>query len=391
MRVGEATMRFEFATATRILFGPGVGREVAPAAKESGRRALLVIGCPMESAAPLREALKTEGIGCISLAIQAEPSVAWVRQGVEVARREQCDLVIALGGGSAIDAGKAIAALLTNGGELDDYLEVIGKGQPLRHPSVPFIAVPTTAGTGAEVTRNAVLASTEHRVKVSLRSPLMLARLAVVDPELTLELPPALTASTGLDALTQLIEPYVSVRANPLTDGFCLEGLRLVSGSLRQAYHRGRDIAAREHMSLASLLGGLALANAGLGVVHGIAAPLGGVFDGPHGAICAALLPHGMAINIRASRARAPEGETLRRYETVARLLIGKPDAVPEDGVEWVRHLCRELQIPPLSSYGIQERDVPTLVEEASRASSTKANPITLTMDELRELIACAL
>jgi alcohol dehydrogenase class IV len=391
MRVGEAAMRFEFATATRILFGSGEAREVAPAAKELGGRALLVIGCPPGSGARLSEALKLEGIACTSLAIQAEPSVAWVRQGVDVARREHCDLVIAVGGGSAIDAGKAIAALLANVGELGDYLEIIGKGQPLRHPSVPFIAVPTTSGTGSEVTRNAVLASTEHRVKVSLRSPLMLARLAVVDPELTLELPPALTASTGLDALTQLIEPYVSIRANPFTDGFCLEGLRRVTGSLRQAYHCGRDIAAREHMSLASLLGGLALANAGLGVVHGIAAPLGGMFVAPHGAVCAALLPHGMAINIRAARARAPEGKTLRRYETVARLLTGKPDAVPEDGVEWVRHLCRELQIPPLSSYGIQEQDVPTLVEAASRASSTKANPITLTTNELREVITCAL
>jgi alcohol dehydrogenase class IV len=391
MRVGEATMRFEFATATRILFGPGVVREVAPAAKEFGGRALLVIGCPPERAALLSDAMKMEGIACITLAIQAEPTVAWVRQGVEVARREQCDLVIALGGGSAIDAGKAIAALLTNEGELGDYLEVIGKGQTLRHPSVPFIAVPTTAGTGSEVTRNAVLASAEHQVKVSLRSPLMLARLAVVDPELTLELPPAVTASTGLDALTQLIEPYVSIRANPLTDGFCLEGLRRVSRSLRPAYHCGRDITARESMSLASLLGGLALANAGLGVVHGFAAPVGGMFDAPHGAICAALLPHGMAINIRGSRARAPQGETLHRYEAVARLLTGRPDAVPEDGVEWVRQLCRELQIPPLSSYGIQEKDVPTLVEKASRANSTKGNPLTLTMDELREVLTFAL
>ena len=384
-------MRFDFATATRILFGPGVVHEVAPAAKELGRRALLVIGCPAERAASLSDVMKMEGLGCVSWTIQTEPSVALVGPGVDLARREQCDLVVALGGGSAIDTGKAIAALLTNGGELCDYLEVIGKGQPLRHPSVPFIAVPTTAGTGSEVTRNAVLASAEQRVKVSLRSVLMLARLAVVDPELTLDLPPALTASTGLDALTQLIEPYVSIRANPLTDGFCLEGLRRVSGSLRQAYHCGRDIAARENMSLASLLGGLALANAGLGVVHGFAAPVGGMFDAPHGAICAALLPHGMAVNIRAARARAPEGETLRRYETVARLLTGKPDAVAEEGVEWVRRLCRELQIPPLGSYGIQEWDVPTLVEKASRASSTKGNPVTLTSDELREVLTSAL
>ena len=384
-------MRFEFATATRILFGPGMVREVSPAAKEMGGRALLATGRSTERAALLLQAMKREGIGCISLPVQTEPSVALVRQGMELARREQCDLVIAFGGGSAIDAGKAIAALLTNAGELGDYLEVIGKGQPLRHPPVPFITVPTTAGTGSEVTRNAVLASPEHQVKVSLRSPLMVPRLAVVDPELTLELPPAITARTGLDALTQLIEPYVSIRANPLTDGFCLEGLRRVSRSLRRAYHSGSDIAAREDMSLASLLGGLSLANAGLGVVHGFAGPVGGMFDAPHGAICAALLPYGMAVNIRASRARAPDGETLRRYETVARLLTGDPEAAAEGGIEWIRQLCRELQIPPLSSYGIQERDVPTLVEKASRASSTKGNPITLTRDELRQLLTSAL
>ena len=384
-------MRIEFATATRILFGPGVVREVAPAAKGMGRRALLAIGCPAESAALLLEALKEEGIGCTSWAVHSEPSVAFVRQGVELARREQCDLVIGCGGGSAIDAGKAIAALLANGGELEDYLEVIGKGQLLRRPSVPCIAVATTAGTGSEVTRNAVLAAREHRVKVSMRSPLMLPRLAVVDPELTLELPPAVTASTGLDALTQLIEPYVSIRANPLSDGFCLEGLRRVSRSLRRAYHFGHDITAREDMSLASLLGGLALANAGLGVVHGFAAPMGGMFDVPHGALCAALLPHAMAINLRASRARAPGSEMLGRYETVARLLTGEAGAAAEEAIEWVRQLCRELQIPPLSSYGIQERDVPTLVEEASRASSTKANPIVLTRDELRQILTCAL
>ncbi len=391
MRVGETAVRFEFATACRILFGAGVVREVVPAAKQMGRRPLLVVGHSPQRAAFLAEEFKTAGIACITWATRGEPSVALVREGVELARREQCDLVIAFGGGSAIDAGKAVAALLTNGGDPTLYLEVIGKGQPLQNAPLPFIAVPTTAGTGSEVTRNAVLASAEHRVKVSLRSPLMLARLAVVDPELTLELPPAVTASTGLDALTQLIEPYVSSRANPLTDGFCREGLHRVSRSLRRAYQSGSDRAAREFMSLASLLGGLALANAGLGVVHGFAAPIGGMFDAPHGAVCAALLPHGMAINIRAVRARNPEGETLRRYETVARILTGKPDALAEDGVVWVRQLCRDFQIPPLKSYGIEDKDVPTLVEKASQASSTKGNPISLTLDELQEVLTLAL
>jgi len=384
-------MRFEFATATRILFGVGTLPEVPPAAKELGKRALFVTGLPPEQSAPLVTQLEAAGVACSSYAVVTEPTLELIEQGVQLAREEQCDVVVGFGGGSAIDAGKAIAALLTNRGELMDYLEVIGKGGALRVASAPCIAVPTTAGTGAEVTRNAVLASPEHRIKVSLRSPWMLPRLAVVDPELTFDLPPAITAHTGLDALTQLIEPYVCLRANPMTDGFSVEGMRRVSRSLRRAYRHGHDAEARTDMSLASLLGGLALANAGLGVVHGFAAPLGGMFPAPHGAVCAALLPHGMDVNIRALRARAPESAALRRYEDVARLLTGKPSAAAEDAVEWVAQICQELGIPPLRSYGIQDQDVPVLVEKAAKASSMKANPIALTPDELREVLTRAL
>jgi len=384
-------MRFEFATAARIVFGAGTVREVAPAAKEMGRRALLVMGCPLECAATLIAGLKAAGLACPTLAVDTEPTLDLVRQGVELAREQQCDLVIGLGGGSAIDAGKAIAALLANSGELLDYLEVIGKGRSLRSPSVPFIAVPTTSGTGSEVTRNAVLASPEHRVKASLRSPFLLPRLAVVDPELTLDLPPAVTASTGLDALTQLIEPYVSIRANPITDMFCLEGMCRAAGALLRACLDGHDRQARADMALASLLGGLALANAGLGAVHGFAAPVGGMFTAPHGAVCAALLPHAMEVNIRALRARAPQSDSLRRFQTVARILTGDADAAPEDGVNWVSRVCQALSIPPLRSYGVQERDVPVLVENAAQASSMKANPIPLTPDELREVLSRAL
>jgi alcohol dehydrogenase class IV len=296
-----------------------------------------------------------------------------------------------MGGGSAIDAGKAIAALLTNPGDLLDYLEVIGQGRNLTVAPAPFIAAPTTAGTGAEVTRNAVLASPEHRVKASLRSPLMLARLAVVDPELTLDLPPAVTASTGLDALTQLIEPYVSVRANAMTDMFCREGMRRAASALARAFEQGRDLDARTDMALASLLGGLALANAGLGAAHGFAAPVGGMFDAPHGAVCAVLLPHVMDVNIRALRARDPEGEALRRYEIVACTLTGRPDAAPEDGVAWVSEICHRLHVPPLASYGLRAEDVPAVVDSAARASSMKGNPITLTPEELREVLTRAM
>ena len=380
-------MRFEFATASRILFGAGVARDVAAAAKKMGTRALVVTRRSGQAGAWLLKQLEAVGVSCSPLAVAGEPTLDVVRSGLVQGRQELCDLVIGFGGGSAIDAGKAIAALLTNPGEPLNYLEVIGRGQPLHCPPAPFIAIPTTAGTGSEVTRNAVLGSSEYRVKVSLRSPLMLPRLAAVDPELSLGLPPAVTGSTGLDALTQLIEPYVSARANALTDGICIEGLRRVRCSLRRAYHQGDDIAARTDMALASLLGGLALANAALGVVHGFAAPIGGMFPAPHGAVCAGVLPYGMALNIRALRHRAPESAHLRRYETVARLLTDKPDAKPEEGVWWVSELCRELGTLPLRSYGIGEADVPILVEKASRASSMKGNPIVLTADELREIL----
>ena len=383
-------MRFEFATATRIVYGEGVVREVVPAARELGTRALVVTGRSEQRSAPLRAELAEAGIACQTFRVDGEPSVEGVQLGAKIAVAERCDLVIGFGGGSALDAGKAIAALLTNGGDLLEYLEVIGRGQPLSVAPAPFIAVPTTAGTGTEVTRNAVLDSPAHRVKVSLRSPRMLPRLAVVDPELTLDLPPEVTARTGLDALTQLIEPYVSNRANPLTDSFCVEGLARASRSLRRAYHDGRDRAARADMSLASLLGGLALANAALGVVHGFAGPVGGMFPAPHGAVCAALLPYGIETNIRALRMRDPAGETLRRYETVARLLTGRPQASAEDTVEWTREICRELQIPSLRVYGVREADWPALIERAMRASSMKGNPIALTPDELREVLVGA-
>jgi alcohol dehydrogenase class IV len=383
-------MSFEFATATRIVFGNGAFREITLAAKSWGRRPLVVAGGASEQADRLKKDLAAARLESFTLAVEGEPTLALVAQGLELARGEQCDMVIALGGGSAIDAGKAIAGLLTNPGDLMDYLEVVGKGQALANPAAPFVAVPTTAGTGAEVTRNAVLGVPERQVKVSLRSSWLLPRLAVVDPELTLGLPPGVTARTGLDALTQLIEACVSVRSNPITDGFCVQGVLLVARSLRRAFHYGQELEARRDMSLAALLSGLALANAGLGVIHGFAAPLGGRFAAPHGAICAAILPHGMEINLRALRARAPQSEALRRYQDVARLLTGRGDATAEDGITWAREICRELEIPPLQAYGVGEQDVPALVAEAAKASSMKGNPVALTQEELSEVLTKA-
>jgi alcohol dehydrogenase class IV len=384
-------MRFEFATATRIVFGPGTLREAGAAARELGRHALVVTGRAGRHADRLLDLLAAEGIAATTFAVAGEPTIDAAIAATDEARRRHCDLVIGLGGGSPIDAAKAVSALLTNPGDPLDYLEVVGSARPLTKPAAPCIAIPTTAGTGAEVTRNAVLTSPDRQVKVSLRSPLMLPRLALVDPELTVDLPPGLTASTGLDALTQLIEPYVSIRANPLSDGFCTEGIRRVACALRPAFHDGSNAAAREDMALASLLGGLALANAGLGAVHGFAAPIGGMFSAPHGAVCAALLPHVIAANLEAACQRAATGEIHNRYAHVAQLLAGDPTATPEDGIRWVRGLVAELGIPRLRTYGVSSESVPTLVAKAAKASSMKANPLPLTTDELTAILQAAL
>jgi alcohol dehydrogenase class IV len=384
-------MRFEFATAARVIFGPGVLREVGPLARGFSSCALVVTGANPRRAEPLLSLLREQGVTAIPFPVRGEPELATVQQGVALAKQENCGLVISFGGGSALDAGKAIAAMLANTGELLDYLEVIGRGKALTEPSAPFIAIPTTAGTGSEVTRNAVLASPAHGVKVSLRSPFMLPRVAVVDPELTYDLPPAVTASTGLDALTQLIEPYVSCRANPMTDALCVEGIRRAARSLRTAFAESRNTAARADMAVASLFGGLALANAGLGAAHGFAGPIGGQFPAPHGAVCAALLPHVMEANLRALRQRQPAAETLRRYEEVARLVTGSATATAEAGVEWVSKLVADLGIPSLGHYGLKREHMAELVEKASHASSMKANPIPLTPDELSAILQHAL
>jgi alcohol dehydrogenase class IV len=384
-------MRFEFATATKIVFGTGTLPEAAVAAGTFGKRALLVTGKTPDRAAPLLAALRQRGLAVTSFAVAGEPSTDLVELGVALGRREQADVVVAMGGGSVIDAGKAIAGMATQTEGLLHFLEVVGHGQSLTRPTLPFIAVPTTAGTGTEVTRNAVLLSPAHGVKASLRSPLLLARVAVVDPELTRDLPPALTASTGMDALTQLIEPFVSCRANPLVDALCREGMTRVARSLGRVFGEPAHAEGRTDMALASLFSGLALANAALGAVHGFAAPIGGMFPAPHGAVCAALLPHVMAVNLRALHGRQPQAPALDRYQECARLLTGRSDATADDGVAWVARLCADLQIPSLRAYGLQARDVPTVCEKAAVASSMKGNPLPLTAEELAEVLTGAL
>lgn len=395
-------MRFEFATATRIIFGAGARQEIGALAAELGSRALIVTGRTVSRAALLLDLLISHGVSAVtftaidneaasSAAAYPEPTTDRVMAGVNFAREENCDLVIGFGGGAALDTGKAIAALLTNGGEPLDYLEVIGRGQPVTKPAAPYIAIPTTAGTGTEVTKNAVLASPQHRVKVSLRSPLILPRLAVIDPELTYTLPPHITVTTGLDAFTQVLEPFVSRQANPVTDGFCREGMRRVARALRRAYENGSDAQAREDMALASLLGGLALANAKLGAVHGFAGVFGGMFHTPHGAVCAALLPHVMDVNVRALQERMPDSLALRRYDEIAQILTGNAAATAADAVRWIEDLCAALHIPALGTHGCTAADIPPLVEKSGRSSSMKGNPIQLTPAELEEILTRAL
>lgn len=383
-------MNFEFTAPTRVLFGEKRLREVGELVANMGSRALVVEGAS-DRAAPLVELLRARGVVTTALRVSGEPTTALVECGVERARAERCDVVVALGGGSVIDAGKAVAALLTNSEPLRTYLEVVGEGRPLTKRSAPFVAIPTTAGTGAEVTRNAVLMVEEARVKVSLRSPLMLPAVALIDPELTYTLPPAVTASTGLDALTQCIEPFVTPHANPLTDAVTREGMRRVASGMLRAYRDGADVEARRDMAIASLCGGLALANAKLGAVHGFAAPLGGMFPIPHGTACARLLVPVVEANVRALRTRAPGSPALGRYEEIARVLTGDANARAEDGIAWLGELVEVMAIPRLAWYGVADDDVPRIADQARRASSMQGNPITLTDEELAETLRVAL
>jgi len=383
-------MGFEFSTSRRIIFGQGVLSHLKDVALAPGNRILVLHAPSSRGLDHVRETLG-DGADILALDVRGEPTIEWIESAVRACQETRRDVIVGIGGGSTLDSAKAVAALATNLGDVRDYLEVIGKNKPLTQLPLPCIAVPTTAGTGSEVTRNAVLKSERDGVKVSLRSPNMLPLAAIVDPLLTLDVPQDVTASTGMDALTQVLEPFVSKRRNPLTDLFCRDGLSRAASALRRAYHKGTDAKAREDMAWASLMGGMALANAGLGAVHGFAAPIGGMFAAPHGAVCARLLPVVTAMNIKALQAREPGSEALERYREIAHILCGDERADFADLVDWLRNLGNELRIPGLSTYGIDHRDIPSIVEKAQPASSMKANPIVLESAELTLILQEAL
>ena len=381
---------FEFATAGRILFGSGARRNLGDILAGLGTRVLVVGGASRRHDGWLEPLLAAHGLVRADFGVTGEPTLDTARVGAAAARAAGCDVVLGVGGGSVLDAAKAIAALATQAGDVLDYLEVIGAARPLAAPPLPCVAVPTTAGTGAEVTKNAVLASPDHAVKASLRGPALLPRAAVIDPELALSLPPPVTAATGLDALAQLIEPFVTVKRQPLTDAVCHAGLARVAWALRRACDHPADLAAREAMSLASLCGGIALANAGLGAVHGFAGPIGGMFPAPHGAVCAILLAGVMEANLAAAR-RAGDEATVSRYADIARLLTADVTVGPEAGTAWVRRLVGDLAIPSLAAYGMAAADIPAVVAKAKQASSMKGNPVALADDVLHAILAQAI
>ena len=380
-------MMFEFSTANRIIFGEGVLAQLGKIASGFGEHALIVQGSGSVSLDPLWAVLKSAGVTGSVFQVESEPDIPTISAGIEQAKNQHCQLVIGIGGGSVLDTAKAIAAMLTNPGELIDYLEVVGAGKEIPNPAAPMIALPTTAGTGTEVTRNAVIASPEHQVKVSLRSQKMIPSVALIDPVLTYSMPPSVTASTGMDALTQVIEGYVSSSANPMTDLVCRDGIYRGARSILNAYQNGQDQLARFNMCLTSLYGGLALANGGLGAVHGFAGPIGGMYNTPHGMICASLLPYVMKYNVIAMAEHGDQSAGTTRFLQIARWITGDPHASINDGVTWVAKLAEALKIPGLQAIGIAQEDFDLIIAKAQVSSSMKKNPVKLDVSYLKAIL----
>ena len=379
--------RFDLSIPGDVRFGGGRLTEVPDALAGWGvRRLLLVTGRSPDRADGLIERLHTRGLTVDLYGVAGEPSIQNVRDAVAAAAG--CDAVVAFGGGSAIDVAKAVAVLAVSAADPLEHLEVIGAGRPITTPGLPCVAIPTTAGTGSEVTRNSVLSG--DGVKASLRSPLMLPRLAVVDPDLLLGVPVATIAASGMDALAQLIEPFLSRKANPVTDALARDGIVRSARSLRRARRDGMvNPSVREDLAIASLFGGLCLANAGLGAVHGFAAALGARLGAPHGAVCAAVLAPAIKVNLRAAR-RVRDRSAVTRFADLAVLLTGNPTARPEAAAGWLTELTTALQIPGLRTYGLTDAATAEVVAAAQRASSMKGNPIELTDDEVAEILARA-
>jgi len=381
-------MNIDFSTVNRIIFGAG---EIFSLSKilgdQYGKRVLIIKGKEHPDPGTLFSICEDAKVKWNYFNVEKEPDVETINQAIKVGRENNCEFVIGFGGGSVIDTGKATAALLNNQGSVLDYLEVVGKGKPLKNPSKPYIAIPTTAGTGSEVTRNAVISVPDKKAKVSMRNAYLLPKVAIVDPELTYGVPRSVTAATGMDAFTQVIEPYVSRYSNSMVDIFCKSAIPKAASYLMRAWEDGNDCEAREHISWVSLMGGLALANAKLGAVHGLAGPIGGMFRAPHGAICAALLPSVMLVNVETLSTRGSDLEKLSRFEDIARWVTGRENATTNEGIDWLSSLCKNMEIPRLSELGIKKEHFPEIIQKSRKSSSMKGNPIQLTEHETEKIL----
>ena len=376
-------MNFSFTHLPRIEFGAGSIRKLPDIAARFGKHLLLVTGQRSFVDAPVGEwlfgELKAQDFAWQHLKISGEPTPQLVDAAVADLRDHAIDVVIGIGGGSALDAAKAIAGLLKPGNSVLDHLEGVGPELPYRGPATPFIAVPTTAGTGSEATKNAVL-SLPGEYKKSFRDDALVAQYAIVDPDLLATCPPGLIAADGMDAFTQLLEAFVSTRANPITDALARSGLAAASEALLPLFGQ-QSAEAREKMAYASLLSGICLAQTGLGSVHGLAAPLGAFFSIPHGVACGTLLAAATRVNIEALRSRDPQSVALMKYDEV-RQLIGAAD-LPAMLAGWTERL----DLPRLAGSRVTTADFPRIIANA-RGSSMKTNPVVLTDSEIERILA---
>ncbi|OYZ28098.1 MAG: alcohol dehydrogenase [Hydrogenophilales bacterium 17-64-65] len=386
---------FSISRLPRIEFGSGALAKLPAIARRYGAHALLVTGAGSLKSSPfwpgVTAGLRAQGMSWLHLAIPGEPSPQMVDEAVRALRTEPVDVVIGIGGGSALDAAKAIAGLLKPGNSVMDHLEGVGPEMPYRGPATPFIAVPTTAGTGSEATQNAVLSMQGmDGFKKSFRDEKLVAEYALVDPDLLATCPPAVIAANGMDALTQLLESYVSSRAAPLTDSLAWGGMKAARDGLLALYASAGNAGAREQMAYAALVSGITLAQVGLGSVHGLAAPLGAFFPIPHGVACGTLVATATRINIENLRTREPTHPALEKYALVGRLLSkqGHLDqtAAHTALIDTLEAWTRELKLPRLSHYGVMPADIPRIVAN-SRGSSMKTNPVLLEDSEIAAIL----
>lgn len=379
-------MQFNFYTPTKLIVGQGKVKEIGNVAGDYGKKPFVVVGqsaYDTGTADLVIQCLNHAGLKPVLYTKPAgEPDQEMTDQTSEEARKQECDFVISVGGGSVIDLAKAVSGLVTNPGSVEDYLEGVGKGRKLQHKAIPHIAVPTTAGTGAEVTRNAVISSKKKKYKKSFRHPSLYPELAILDAELSVHLPAEQTAYSGMDAITQLIESYITWKANPITDALALQGLFLAFHSIRVVVDDGKDLTHRENLLLASTLSGICLANAGLGLAHGFASGLGALYDAPHGKVCAIMLPHAMRYNKEIS---------FNKLSKIGNILLDGNNISDQEAVDWILReidqLNKKFNIPKnLKEFNIKEEDKDLLVQ-MSMGNSMGGNPAEITPEKAHEIL----